>query len=202
MQDLKVQQNSNVEKRPLLNYEFTGGIYMILLLIFAVLDVVLISFTVYSVVNIITKLQPVFSFMSELDISFSEALKLVDLGKDLFGVSVERLSVVKIVLSILLYIIAAAWLSISTAMLAIRYNKNRDTNFQICDNSISGVGLAKQVSSSKKHKKAFEIAISDLKYIFVNNGFLIFASNDTEYRIMITSIDFNKKLKQVISKFA
>lgn len=160
------KQNIDNNSKPLIEYEFTGGKYPVLvffeslLLIFAVITFYLLC------------------TLSDSNTIF----QLSGIPKTIY-------------LSLCIGCIIACVISIIYAI--IMYISNRGTKFQIYENSVSGIGLVKDLNNSLVK---FELNYSQIDVVSIQWGCLNLSSNGTVFQIMLTSRDFRNNFRNIITQ--
>lgn len=168
--DIKAVKEFNSDKKSILNYKYAGGIYSVAVWLNAILLVI--------------------CFVAELFIFSSVVTKVMS------GNIAELLSADYSVYSLFLTIISIL-IIVGTSLALYHCFLNKNTGFEIFDNGIKGTAV---VNDSFTHKVRFELNKEEINSVSVQGMFFVIVADGVEYRIMITSRDFKRRLLNVINK--
>lgn len=168
--DIKAGKEFCSNEKSILNYKYAGGVYSIAVWLNAVLLVV--------------------SFLAEIFIFSSIVTKAV--SGDVAALLSADYSVYSLFLTIISILII-----VGTSLALYHCFLNRNTGFEIFNNGIKGTAV---VNDGFAHKVRFELNNEDIDSVSVQGIFFVIAADGAEYRIMITSRDFKRKLLNVINR--
>lgn len=168
--DIKAGKEFCSNEKSILNYKYAGGIYSIAVWLNTVLLVV--------------------SFVAEIFIFSSIVTKAV--SGDVAALLSADYSVYSLFLTIISILII-----VGTSLALYHCFLNRNTGFEIFNNGIKGTAV---VNDGFAHKVRFELNNEDIDSVSVQGIFFVIAADGAEYRIMITSRDFKRKLLNVINR--
>lgn len=168
--DIKVGKEIFINKKSILNYKYAGGIYSVAVWLNVILLVICFVAELFVIRPVVTKVM---------------SGNVVALLSDDYSVYSLFLTITSIL------IIIGMSLALYHCFL------NRNTDFQIFDNGIKGTAV---VNDGFTHKVRFELNKEDINSISVQGMFFVIVANGVEYRIMITSRDFKRRLLNVINK--
>lgn len=155
--------------KSILSYEYAGGIYSVIIWLNAILLFVCCAAEIFIFSLTVTNM--------------------------LSGGLVALLSTAYSGYSLLLTIISLLFI-VCISLVLYHCFLNRNTGFEIYENGIIGTAV---VNEGFAHKVEFELNKDDINSVSVQGMFFVILSDGLEYRIMITSRDFKRRLISVIN---